>query len=68
VDREERLRAFNAAVLALTEEYGCRIAPVVIFPGGEEVSLVSVLRALGIQAKPGLRIVGVQEQGVGSNE
>jgi hypothetical protein len=59
--REERLRTFNAKMVELTREYGCRVAPIVTLPGGEEVSLASLLQALGIEGKPGLQIVEVGE-------
>lgn len=60
-EREERLKEFNAKMVELTQAYGCRLAPVVIFPGDEQVSLASFLLGLGLDLKPGLQIVEVSE-------
>jgi hypothetical protein len=60
-ERQARLKQFNAEMVALTQKYGCRVAPSVTMPGGEQVSLASLLQALGIEAKPGLQIVEVSE-------
>jgi hypothetical protein len=60
-ERQERLKAFNAEMVALTQKYGCRVVAVVTLPGGEQVSLASLLQALGIEGQPGLQIVEVSE-------
>jgi hypothetical protein len=60
-ERQERLQSFNTKMVALTQEYGCRVAPIVTLPGGEQVSLASFLQALGIEGEPGLQIVEVSE-------
>ena len=67
-EREERLRAFNAKMVELTQRYGCKIAPIVTLPGGEQISLGSFLQALGIEAAPGLQIVEVAASLIGEAE
>jgi len=60
-EREARLREFNAKMVELTREYGCRVAPLVTLPGGEQISLASFLKMMGIEASPGLQIVEVAD-------
>ena len=62
-ERQDRLEGYNAGMVRLSEEFGCRVAPVVTFTcsGGEEISLASVAKMLDLRVEVSLQIVEVSE-------
>lgn len=54
---QTKVQQFNDGLVALAKETGYAIAPAVIYPNGEIVSLASYLKAHNIQLQPTIQIV-----------